>query len=242
MSYQIQQYLAAAVESVLASGQSFVATANIQKNRDTTDSTVPRFEIEVNNISRASSQMAQAPSKVSVSGAGEAGANGIYAISGAGYVLGASYSIYSNAGYWVIAQESGGGFAFEKYISSTTGPNPWGLTYEPTGVPPGELPAPTVTESAVYFYNHFTADVDVSLITQRPDVDHAEAVARTRYLFSQEAQSFVSPVVTVFEVLSLEAGGETQEVNAEAREDWSKLSMRFEIGLLPGAYSVPTAG
>jgi len=157
MSYQIQQYIAAAVESVLASGQSFVATANIQKNRDTTTSTVPRFEIEVGNVSRASAQM------ISVSGVG-----------------------------WV--------------------------------------------------YSHFTADVDVSLVTERPDTDHASAVSRTRYIFSQEAQSFVSPVVTVFEVLSLESTGEVQDINEQAREDWSKLSMRFEIGLLPGSYSVPTAG
>lgn len=46
MSYQIQQYIGASIESVLASGQSFVATANIQKNRDNTTSTVPRYEIE----------------------------------------------------------------------------------------------------------------------------------------------------------------------------------------------------
>jgi len=156
MSYQVQQYLAAAVESVLASGQSFVATANIQKNRDTTTSTVPRYEIEVSNVARASAQM------ISVSGVG-----------------------------WV--------------------------------------------------YSHFTADVEVSYVSERPSTAHASAVARTRYLFSQEAQAFVSPVVTVFEVLALESTGETQEVQEDAREDWSKLSMRFEIGLLPNAYTVPTA-
>ena len=157
MSYRIQQYIAAAVESVLASGQSFVVTANIQKNRDTTTSTVPRYEIEVGNVARASQQM------ISVSGVG-----------------------------WV--------------------------------------------------YSHFTANVDVSYVSERPSTSHADAVARTRYLFSQEAQKFVSPVVTVFEVLALEPTGETQEVQEDAREDWSKLSMRFEIGLISSGYTVPTAG
>lgn len=156
--YPIQQYIAAAVESVLASGQSYVATANIQKNRDTTTSTVPRFEIEVGNVARASAQMMIVP---------------------------------------------------------TVGP----------------------------VYNHFTADATVALVTQRGSAtDHAAAVARTRYLFSQEAQSFVSPVVTVFEVLALEPTAEAQDVNEDAREDWSRLSFRFEIGLLPGAYSIPSAG
>lgn len=160
MSYQIQQYIAAAVESVLASGQSYVATANVQKNRDTTTSTVPRYEIEVGNVARASYQMIN------------------------------------------------------------------------------------VTAGAVgYVYSHYTADAQVSLVSQRgSSTDHALAVARTRYLFSQEAQKFVSPVVTVFEVLSLEPTAEGQDVNEDAREDWSRLSFRFEIGLLPGAYSVPSAG
>lgn len=158
MSYQIQQYIAAAVESVLASGQSFVATANIQKNRDNTTSTVPRYEIEVSNVARASDQM------VSVSGVG-------------------------------------------------------------------------------FIYNHFSADAQVSLVTQRDSsTNHASGVSRTRYLFSQEAQAFVSPVVTAFEVLSLESAGEAQDVNEEAREDWSRLNFRFEIGLLASAYVVPTAG
>lgn len=158
MSYQVQQYLAAAVESVLASGQSYVAAANIQKNRDTTTSTVPRYEVEVANVARASDQMM-------------------------------SVTTYG----WV--------------------------------------------------YSHFSADVNVSLVTERGSAtNHAAAVARTRYLFSQEAQTMVSPVVTVFEVLRLEQSAEAQDVNEEAREDWSKLSLRIEIGLLPSAYTVPTAG
>jgi hypothetical protein len=158
MSYQVQQYLAAAIEAVLASGQSFVATANIQKNRDTTSSTVPRYEIEITNVTKASDQMISAPS------------------------VG-----------WV--------------------------------------------------YSHFSADADVSLVTQRgSETDHADAVARTRYLFSQEAQAFTSPVVTVFEVLKLDAAGESQDVTPVDREDSSKLTYRFEIGLIPGAYTVPTAG
>jgi hypothetical protein len=160
MSYQIQQYIAAAIESVLANGQSYVATANIQKNRDSTTSTVPRYEIEVGNVVRASPQM----------------------------------------------------------VSVTAG-------------------------SAGWVYSHYAADAVVSLITQRDSgVSHSAAVARTRYLFSQEAQAFVSPVVTAFEVVSLEPTAEAQDVAEDAREDWSKLSFRFEIGLLPGAYVVPTAG
>lgn len=157
-TYEIQQALGTAIEAVLAAGQTYVATANIQKNRDTTLSTVPRYEIKIGEVSRASAQM-----------------------------------IYVPTVGWV--------------------------------------------------YSHFTADTTVELVTQRgSSTNHPAAVARTRYLFSQEAQSFTASVVTAFEVLSLESTNEAQDVNEQAREDWSQLGFRFNVGLLPGAYIVPSAG
>jgi hypothetical protein len=160
MSYQIQKQLAEAIKSVLAYGQTFVTEANIQINRDATTSTVPRYEVEIGSVAKASDQMIK-----------------------------------------------------------------------------------ITTDSVGWVNSHFTVEAEVSLITERESgVDHSAAVARTRYLFSREAQLFTEPHLSGFEVLSLTATAETQEVNADAREDATKLAFRFEVGLLASGYVTPSSG
>lgn len=246
MSYQLQQYIAAAIESVLASGQSYVATANIQKNRDSDTSTVPRYEIEVGNVARASAQMVISQDTILVSGAGTSSVNGVYRQVGtinsqpAYYLNGDAGSMVLNweGDKWAIHVTENDDYLYQGPVSIGNPLRAWSFVYQAGD---GVAPAPSVSQ--LKFYNHFTAEAQVSLVTERgSSTNHAAAVARTRYLFSQEAQSFVSPVVTAFEVLSLEPTAEAQDVNEEAREDWSRLGFRFEIGLLPSAYVVPSAG
>lgn len=160
MSYQIQKKMAEAIKSVLAYGQTFVAEENIQINRDTTLATVPRYEIEVGSVAKASDQMV--------------------------------------------------------FVA---------------------------TDAAGWVFSHFTVEAEVSLITERESgVDHSAAVARTRWLFSRQAQLFTEPHLSGFEVLGLQPTAETQEVNADAREDATKLAFRFEVGMLASGYVTPSSG
>ena len=71
---------------------------------------------------------------------------------------------------------------------------------------------------------------------------HDLILQRVRYLMSREAQSFVSPVVTLFEPLDIVESGESHEVTEETREDTSTVSYRLPIGLLGSSYTVPTSG
>lgn len=251
MSYQLQQYIATAIETVLAANQTYVVTANVQKNRDTTTSTVPRFEVEVGNVARASGQMMKiqagdSTSNILVYGlvydGGSTTGNGTYLPDGT----------LNGRTRWRINGTIGNPQLFWSGTQWTL--DPLGSIIRAVGTNATTWPwqetnwtnlsdQPTVVELPKFVYNHFTADAQVSLVTERGSAtNHAQAVARTRYLFSQEAQSFVSPVVTVFEVLSIEPTSEAQDVNEDAREDWSRLGFRFEIGLIPGGYVVPSAG
>jgi hypothetical protein len=96
-----------------------------------------------------------------------------------------------------------------------------------------------------FFFNHFEVAVDVAIISDRAGngaAQHDLILQRVRYLMSREAQSFVSPVVTLFEPLDIMESGESHEVKEETREDISTVSYRLPIGLLRSGYTVPTSG
>jgi len=159
--YKISDLVRNAVRSVLSAGQNYVNGGAIMVNRSDTSAEVPRMEVDVNNISRASTQM-------------------VYA---------------SAASNWI--------------------------------------------------YNHFAVDVSVKVVSDRYDggaIHHEDMVQRVRYLMAREAQSFVSPVVTFFEVLDIEEAQETHDIAEDVREDHSTLNYRMQLGLLPAVYAVPSVG
>lgn len=94
------------------------------------------------------------------------------------------------------------------------------------------------------FYNHRSIDIDILIATDRHAAsaqDHGAIRGRVRYLFSREAQKFVSPVVTYFEVLYIDESASQigQDNDEDHREDHSRLTFRCEYGLLPAAYPTP---
>lgn len=96
----------------------------------------------------------------------------------------------------------------------------------------------------VAFYNHRALDVDLLISTDRyaaATQNHGAIRGRVRYLFSREAQSFVSPVVTYFEVLSIDESPSQigRDNDEDHREDHTRLTFRVEYGLLPSAYPTP---
>jgi hypothetical protein len=157
--YDITDIVKDAVKTVLANGQRYVPTANIRTNRSDIAAVVPRIDVDVTGVSRASDQM--------------------------GYANGA------------------------------------------------------------WFFNHFETGVDITISSDRVGdgaAQHNLILQRVRYLMTREAQSFVSPVVTLFEPLDIAEAGESHEVNEDTREDYSRLSYRMPIGLLSSGYTVPTSG
>lgn len=58
--YDITDTVKDAVKNVLAAGQNYVATANIRTNRSDIAAVVPRIDVMVTGVSRASDQMANA--------------------------------------------------------------------------------------------------------------------------------------------------------------------------------------
>lgn len=94
------------------------------------------------------------------------------------------------------------------------------------------------------FYNHRAVDIDVLIATDRHAAsaqDNGAIRGRVRFLFSREAQRFVSPVITYFEVLSIDESASQigADNDDEHREDHSRLTFRCEYGLLSGAYPTP---
>jgi hypothetical protein len=238
--YQISDLVRNAVRSVLSAGQNYVNGGAIMVNRSDTSAEVPRVEVDVNNISRASTQMVQF-SRVIVSGAGTTAANGTYlpAYVQSGkmlYAKSGGYSIFFDDGVWVIQSSNSVPYA----NNSPTAP--WSGTWS---ISDGTAPAPTVTEGTDWIYNHFAVDVSVKVVSDRYDggaIHHEDMVQRVRYLMAREAQSFVSPVVTFFEVLDIEEAQETHDIAENVREDHSTLNYRMQLGLLPTVYAVPSVG
>ena len=99
--------------------------------------------------------------------------------------------------------------------------------------------------NGAFFFNHFEVGVDIAIVSDRAGdgaAQHDLILQRVRYLMSREAQSFVSPVVTLFEPLDIVESGESHEVTEDTREDTSTVSYRLPIGLLGSSYTVPTSG
>ena len=96
-----------------------------------------------------------------------------------------------------------------------------------------------------WFYNHFSAEVGIKIVTDRNGVtgaNHEDVVQSVRYLMSREAQTLISPVVTWYEVLDVVENGEAHEIIAEVREDHSTLNFRLELGIIASSYAVPSSG
>lgn len=92
---------------------------------------------------------------------------------------------------------------------------------------------------ARYAYNHYRADLVIGIATDRiaATEDHGALVGTVRYLLSQEAQSFVSPVVTLFEVLSIEETGTSHAIDNDTREDLTQVAYSIDFALTQDAVS-----
>lgn len=93
--------------------------------------------------------------------------------------------------------------------------------------------------AGAWIYVHYQADIEIAVCTDRADSTsasyHDDAVQAVRYLMSREAQSFNSSTLTAFEVLSLEATGETHDTREETREDHTRLTFRMQVGIIPAS-------
>jgi hypothetical protein len=238
--YKLTDNIRQAIVSVISAGQNYVPSVAIMFNRSGVSADIPRIEVDVNNISRASTQMVQF-SRVIVSGAGTTAANGTYLPAYVqngkmSYAKSSGYSILFDDGVWVIQSSNS-----VPYVNNSP-TAPWSGTWS---ISDGTAPAPTVTEGTDWIYNHFAVDVSVKVVSDRYDggaIHHEDMVQRVRYLMAREAQSFVSPVVTFFEVLDIEEAQETHDIAEDVREDHSTLNYRMQLGLLPAAYAVPSVG
>lgn len=232
--YQISDLVRNAVRSVISAGQEYVTGPALMYNRSDVTAEVPRMEIDVTSVSRASRQIG-AFDCVDIAGAGTSGVNGrYYRVSATEYVKGEYRMVYNN-GQWEIENAAA---SVLYHIESASPVGSW-ITDD------GDAPPPTGTAATEWFYNHFAADVSVNVVCDRYDggaTHHEDMVQSVRYLMSREAQAFVSPVVTFFEVLDLSDAGEAHDIREDEREDHTRLNFRFEVGLLPARYSVPSIG
>lgn len=94
-----------------------------------------------------------------------------------------------------------------------------------------------------WFYSHRAATVVTRIVTNRTAVTgqgHGTIRAKVRYLFSREAQAFVSPCVTLYQTLDVaEVGSSVFVRDPETdREDVTELRHRIEYGIIGS--SVPT--
>jgi len=94
-----------------------------------------------------------------------------------------------------------------------------------------------------WYYSNRACTIISRLVTNRTALtaqNHGSIRARTRWLFSREAQRFLSPAVTLYTVLAIDDQGSNVFVrDPEAdREDVTELRHRVEYGILPA--TVPT--
>lgn len=94
-----------------------------------------------------------------------------------------------------------------------------------------------------WFCWHRAAQVVVRCVTNRTAEiaqDHGSIRARVRYLMSREAQAFVTPVVTIYQVLDIQEQGSSVFVRDPDgdREDVTEFRHRIEYGIIPS--TVPT--
>lgn len=88
--------------------------------------------------------------------------------------------------------------------------------------------------------DHATFEGEADVITDRtitsPSQNHGQLRGMVRYLFSKEAQRFISPTITYWLMLDLEETSATMDVESDDREDRTILKYRGVIGMLPAAY------
>jgi len=94
-----------------------------------------------------------------------------------------------------------------------------------------------------WFYSHRACTLVTRIVTNRTAAtyqDHGAIRARCRWLLAREGQAFVSPVVTLYQVLDLaEQGSNVLVRDPEAdHEDVTELRHRLEYGII--AATVPT--
>lgn len=94
-----------------------------------------------------------------------------------------------------------------------------------------------------WFFSHRATSIVTRIVTNRTasvTQNHGSIRAKTRWLFSREAQVFISPAVTLYQVLDIAEQGSSIYVRDpdEDREDVTELRHRIEYGILGS--TVPT--
>lgn len=91
-----------------------------------------------------------------------------------------------------------------------------------------------------WFYNHYSGEIQSAIYTDRVDGEnHNRIVGRVRYLYSIEAQKFVSPAVSYYELMNIiETEPEINTVGDD-REDVTILKHRIDFAILPIAITAP---
>lgn len=93
-----------------------------------------------------------------------------------------------------------------------------------------------------WFYSHRAATIVTRIVTNRTAAtaqDHGAIRARVRWLFSREAQKFVSPAVTLYQTLDIQTQSSVFVRDPdEDREDVTEFRHRIEYGILGSV--VPT--
>lgn len=86
-------------------------------------------------------------------------------------------------------------------------------------------------------------DSEIDVITDRtvtPAQNHGQLRGMVRYLCSKEAGKFqaaaITPTLTYWAILDLEASGATVDVESDEREDRTTLRYRGQIGALPQSF------
>lgn len=247
--YHLTDNISQAVLAVISNGQNYVPSVGIMFTRSNVSADIPRIEVEVSNISRASLHMGSIPvtTQVTVTGAGTTGANGLYIQSSTQ----SDRPYYSKTGYHINWQESQSHWHISSnspstvlYNSTSAVAYPSQSTFE-VGTGAGITPAPIVTQDSTWIYDHFSADVGIKIVTDRngsSGANHEDVVQSVRYLMSREAQTLISPVVTWYNVLDVVEEGEAHEIDGEMREDHSSLKFRLELGIIASNYAVPSVG
>ncbi len=91
-----------------------------------------------------------------------------------------------------------------------------------------------------YFYNHYAGELQAAIFTDRiQGQNHARIVGRVRYLFSIEAQKFVSPAVSYYELMNIIEEPPEISVVQDDREDVTILKWRADFGMLAIAITAP---
>jgi hypothetical protein len=100
-----------------------------------------------------------------------------------------------------------------------------------------------VQNTGEWYYSHRAATITGRIVTNRTAEvaqDHGAIRARVRYLFSREAQTLVSPVVTIYQTLDVQdvsSNVYVRDLDGD-REDVTEFRWRVEYGILPT--TVPT--